>query len=41
MTDKTIADKIYMEPLTLDYVAKINLDEYKDKIIISKKNTLP
>ena len=23
MTDKTVADKIYMEPLTLEYVAKI------------------
>ena len=25
----------------IEYVAKINLDEYKDKIIINKKNTLP
>ena len=33
MTDKTIADKIYMEPLTLDYVAKIIRYERPDAII--------
>ena len=33
MTDKTIADKIYMEPLTLDYVAKIIRFERPDAII--------
>ena len=33
MTDKTIADKIYMEPLTLEYVAKIIRFERPDAII--------
>ena len=33
MTDKTIADKIYMEPLTLEYVAKIIRYERPDAII--------
>ena len=33
MTDKTIADKIYMEPLTLEYVAKILRYERPDAII--------
>ena len=33
MTDKTIADKIYMEPLTLEYVAKIMRYERPDAII--------
>jgi len=33
MTDKTIADKIYMEPLTLEYVAKIIRHERPDAIV--------
>ena len=33
MTDSTIADKIYMEPLTLEYVAKIIRYERPDAII--------
>ena len=33
MTDKTIADKIYMEPLTLEYVAKILRYERPDAIV--------
>ncbi|MBQ9953836.1 MAG: carbamoyl-phosphate synthase large subunit, partial [Eggerthellaceae bacterium] len=33
MTDKTIADKIYMEPLTLEYVAKIIRYERPDAIV--------
>lgn len=33
MTDTTIADKIYMEPLTLEYVAKILRYERPDAII--------
>ena len=33
MTDKAIADKIYMEPLTLEYVAKIIRYERPDAII--------
>ncbi len=33
MTDKTIADKIYMEPLTLEYVAKIVRYERPDAIV--------
>ena len=33
MTDKTIADKIYMEPLTLEYVAKIIRREKPDAIL--------
>ena len=33
MTDKQIADKIYMEPLTLDYVAKIIRHERPDAIV--------
>lgn len=33
MTDKAIADKIYMEPLTLEYVAKIIRFERPDAII--------
>lgn len=33
MTDKTIADKIYMEPLTLEYVAKIVRHERPDAIV--------
>ncbi|MBR5264780.1 MAG: carbamoyl-phosphate synthase large subunit, partial [Clostridia bacterium] len=33
MTDTTIADKIYMEPLTLEYVAKIIRHERPDAIV--------
>ena len=33
MTDKSIADKIYMEPLTLEYVAKIIRYERPDAIL--------
>ncbi len=33
MTDKAIADKIYMEPLTLEYVAKIIRRERPDAIV--------
>ncbi len=33
MTDKAIADKIYMEPLTLEYVAKILRYERPDAIV--------
>ncbi len=33
MTDTTIADKVYMEPLTLDYVAKIIRYERPDAIV--------
>lgn len=33
MTDKAIADKIYMEPLTLEYVAKIIRYERPDAIV--------
>ena len=33
MTDTTIADKVYMEPLTLEYVAKIIRHERPDAII--------
>ena len=33
MTDKQVADKIYMEPLTLEYVAKIIRYERPDAII--------
>ena len=33
MTDTTIADKVYMEPLTLEYVAKIVLRERPDAIV--------
>ncbi len=33
MTDKTVADKIYMEPLTLEYVAKIIRYERPDAIL--------
>ena len=32
MTDTTIADKIYMEPLTLEYIAKIVRYELPDAI---------
>ena len=35
MTDTTVADKIYMEPLTLEYVAKILRYERPDAIIPS------
>ena len=35
MTDTTIADKVYMEPLTLEYVAKIIRYERPDAIIPS------
>ncbi len=33
MTDKTVADKVYMEPLTLEYVAKIIRHERPDAIV--------
>ena len=33
MTDATIADKVYMEPLTLEYVAKIVRHERPDAIV--------
>ncbi|MBO7157198.1 MAG: carbamoyl-phosphate synthase large subunit, partial [Clostridia bacterium] len=33
MTDTAIADKIYMEPLTLEYVAKIIRHERPDAIV--------
>ncbi len=33
MTDKAIADKIYMEPLTLEYIAKIIRRERPDAIV--------
>ena len=33
MTDTTIADKVYMEPLTLEYVAKILRYERPDAIL--------
>ena len=33
MTDKTIADKVYMEPLTLEYIAKILRYERPDAIL--------
>ena len=33
MTDETIADKIYMEPLTLEYIAKIIRYERPDAIV--------
>ena len=33
MTDTTIADKVYMEPLTLEYVAKIVRHERPDAIL--------
>ncbi|MCR5151283.1 MAG: carbamoyl-phosphate synthase large subunit [Clostridiales bacterium] len=33
MTDTTIADKVYMEPLTLEYVAKILRKERPDAIV--------
>ena len=33
MTDTTVADKVYMEPLTLDYVSKILRKERPDAIV--------
>ena len=33
MTDTTIADKVYMEPLTLEYLAKIIRREHPDALI--------
>ena len=33
MTDTAIADKVYMEPLTLEYIAKIIRYERPDAII--------
>ena len=33
MTDTTIADKVYMEPLTLEYIAKILRYERPDAIV--------
>ena len=33
MTDTTVADKVYMEPLTLEYVAKIIRHERPDAIL--------
>jgi len=39
MTDITIADKVYMEPLTLEYVAKIIRFERPDAIIPGLRRT--
>ena len=33
MTDYTVADKVYMEPLTLEYLARICLNERPDAIV--------
>src|SRR5690625_565132 len=33
MTDETVADKIYMEPLTLDFLAKIIRKERPDALL--------
>lgn len=33
MTDTTVADKVYMEPLTLEYIAKIIRYEHPDAIV--------
>ena len=33
MTDTTVADKVYMEPLTFEYVAKILRSERPDAIV--------
>ena len=33
MTDTTIADKVYMEPLTLEYVARVIRHERPDAIV--------
>ena len=33
MTDTSIADKVYMEPLTLEYIAKIISYERPDAIL--------
>ena len=33
MTDLTVADKVYMEPLTLEYAAKIVRRERPDAIV--------
>ncbi len=33
MTDTTIADKVYMEPLTLEYIARILRYERPDAIV--------
>ena len=33
MTDSNMADKVYMEPLTIDYVAKIIRKERPDAIV--------
>jgi carbamoyl-phosphate synthase large subunit len=35
MTDKTIADKVYMEPLTLEYIARVIRHERPDAILPS------
>ena len=35
MTDTTIADKVYMEPLTLEYLARICRHERPDAIVPS------
>ena len=37
MTDTVIADKVYMEPLTLEYVAKIIRYERPDAIVPHKQ----
>ena len=33
MTDKTIADKVYMEPLTLEFIARVIRKERPDAIL--------
>ena len=33
MTDTSVADKVYMEPLTLEYVARILRKERPDAIV--------
>ena len=33
MTDTTIADKVYMEPLTLEFIAKVIRTERPDAIL--------
>ena len=41
MTDTTIADKVYMEPLTLEYVAKILRYERPDAIEMCIRDRFP
>ena len=37
MTDTSIADQVYMEPLTLEYAARICRFERPDAIVLSKR----